>query len=239
MSSRREEKEQRRQERLAKEAELERSARTRRILGYVAGGVLGLAAVAAIVVAVIAGGDGGSKDPKPSLDEGPKVPIPRQQERDVRAAARAAGCTVRSFVPGARDREHVNGPVRYPQNPPVFGPHNQVPASDGNYVGQGAPGTENAVHSLEHGRVVIWYQPSLPRRRIQQLETLFAEPMPGKLPGYKQLLVERAQMPAQVAATAWGQQLRCPRLTDKTWDALRTFRVAAVDKGPENTPFPA
>jgi hypothetical protein len=237
VSSRQAEKERRRQERLAKEAEAAKSARQRQIMGYAAGGVLGVAAIVAIVIAVTAGGGGGS-EPKPSIDEGPKVPIPARQVTDLPQAAKAAGCTVRSFVPGANDREHVNGSVQYKQNPPVFGPHNPVPASDGDYVGQGAPQTEQVVHALEHGRVAIWYKPSLPQRRVQQLETLFAEPIEGQQAGYKQLLVERADMPFQVAASAWGQQLGCPQFNDKTFDALRAFRARYVDKGPENVPFP-
>jgi hypothetical protein len=237
MSSRKEEKERLRQERLAKEQAAAASERRRRTIGFGVGGVLAAAAVAAVIVAVAAGG-GGNESPKPNVSEGPKVPIPAQSTTDLQAAAKAAGCTVRSFTPGPNDRNHVNGTVNYKQNPPVFGPHNPQWAADGNYVGQGAPQTESLVHSLEHGRVILWYKPDLPQRRIDQLETLFAEPIEGRPEGYKQILVERSAMPAQAAATAWGQQLVCPQFTDKTFDALRAFRAAYVDKGPEQVPFP-
>ena len=237
MSSRQEEKERRKQERLAREQEIEKAERRRRLLGMLAGGVLAAAAIAAIVVAVTAGG-GGSDDPKPT-NEGPKVPIPAQKETDLDAAAKAADCSVRTFIPGANDREHVDGAVNYKQNPPVFGPHAPSPASDGNYVGQGDVSRESLVHALEHGRVVIWFKPALAKRRVSQLETLFAEPMEGSPAGYKQLLVENAEIPGEVAATGWGQQIICPRFTNATFDALRAFRLRAVDKGPENVPYPA
>jgi hypothetical protein len=238
VSSRKEQKEKLRQERLAREQAAAAAERRRRMIGFGVGGVLALAAIAAVVVAVVAGAGGDGDGPKQNGGEGPKTPIPAQREENLQAAAKAAGCTLRSFTPGANDRQHTEEKVNYQQNPPVFGPHNPQWASDGNYVGQGAPGTENVVHALEHGRVIIWYKPTLPARRISQLEALFSEPIEGKPEGYKQLLAERPNMPFEVAATSWGQQLGCRTLDDQVFDALRTFRATFVDKGPESVPFP-
>lgn len=237
MTSRREEKERRRAERLAAEQESARSEARRRRIGIAVGAALGVAAVAAIVIAVTAGGGGGDKvGPTTTY---PKVPIPPQKATDVRAAASAAGCQLRSFRPGPNDQLHVEGPVRYKQEPPVFGPHHQIPAHDGDYAGQGSPATETLVHALEHGRVIIWYRPGLPDRAIGQLETLFSEPFAGQPTGYKQILVERPGMPFAVAATSWGQQLGCPRFSERVFDALRGFRARYVSKAPEgNVPFP-
>jgi Protein of unknown function (DUF3105) len=237
VSSRKEQKEKLRQERLAKEREAAAAEKRRRMMGFGVGGVLAVAAIAAVIVAVAAGGGGGD-GPSQDGGDGAKTPIPAQRVDNLQTAARDAGCTLRSFTPGPNDRQHTEEKVTYKQNPPVFGPHNPQWASDGNYVGQGAPGIENVVHALEHGRVVIWYKPNLPARQISQLETLFAEPIEGKPEGYKQLLVEHPSMPFQVAATSWGQQLGCRTFTDQTFDALRTFRSTYVDKGPESVPFP-
>jgi hypothetical protein len=237
VTSRREEKERRRAERLAAEQEAARSEARRRRIGIAVGALLGVAAVAAIVVAVTAGG--GDGDGKTGASTTPKVPIPPQKTADVRAAATAAGCRLRSFTPGPRDREHVVGKVNYRQDPPVFGPHNEVPAHDGNYVGQGAPATENLVHALEHARVIIWYRPGIGDRPIGQLETLFSEPFSGQPAGYKQILVGRPTMPFAVAATTWGQQLGCPTFNQRVFDALRAFRAAYVNRAPEPTvPWP-
>ena len=240
MTSRREEKEQRRAERLAAEQEAARSEARRRRIGIAVGAALGVAAVAAIVIAVTAGGGGG--DGKTGASTTPKVPIPPQKTTDVRAAATAAGCRLRSFTPGPRDQDHVRGKVNYKQNPPVFGPHAPPPmwASDGNYVGQGTPATEKLVHSLEHGRVLIQYKPGLEQRRVGQLETLFNErPKRGVIPGYNTLLFEnRTRMPFAVAATSWGKQLGCPQFNDRVFDALRAFRTTYVDKAPEFIPYP-
>jgi hypothetical protein len=243
VSSRQEEKERRRQERMSREAEIARAERRRKVMGYGLGGLLGVAAVAAIVVAVAAGGgDGGGgggdgKGDRPKAT-GTNVPIPPPKETDLRKAARAAGCTLRSFTPTPNDRIHVDGRVKYEHNPPVFGQHSPTYAQDGNYVGVDQPATETVVHALEHGRVVLWYRPNLPRRRVQQLEALFVEPFEGRQEGYKQLVVAREGMPFQVAASSWGQQLGCRTFTDATFDAIRTFRIAYVDQAPERVPYP-
>jgi hypothetical protein len=238
VTSRREEKERRRAERLASEEQAARSEARRRRIGVAVGAALGIAAVGAIVIAVTAGGGRGGDKEGPTKTF-PKVPIPPQKTTDVRAAASAAGCQLRSFRPGPNDQLHVKGPVRYEQDPPVFGPHHEIPAHDGNYAGQGTPLTEPLVHALEHGRVIIWYRPGTADRAVGQLETLFSEPFAGQPAGYKQILVERPSMPFAVAATSWGQQLGCPRFSERVFDALRAFRASYVSKAPEgNVPFP-
>src|SRR5262245_44622584 len=63
-------------------------------------------------------------------------------------------------------RDHTDGPVPYPQVPPVGGPHNPVWLNCGIYD-QPAP-NENAVHSMEHGAVWITYQPDLPAADVAQ-----------------------------------------------------------------------
>ena len=56
-------------------------------------------------------------------------------------------------------------------------------------------------------------------------------------PGYKTLLFQNnTNMPFAIAATAWGQLLGCPAFNPKIFDALRDFRLAYLDKGPESLP---
>ncbi len=43
-------------------------------------------------------------------------------------------------------------------------------------------------------------------------------------------------MPYEVAATAWGHLLGCPKMNDEVFDALRAFFKDYVDKGPEKVP---
>jgi hypothetical protein len=43
-------------------------------------------------------------------------------------------------------------------------------------------------------------------------------------------------MPAQFAATAWTKSITCPQLTTQSIGAMREFRKAFTDKGPEFIP---
>src|SRR5215212_3432936 len=54
-------------------------------------------------------------------------------------------------------RSHVDGPVEYPQTPPVGGNHSPV-WQNCHYYDTSVP-NERAVHSLEHGAVWITYSP--------------------------------------------------------------------------------
>ena len=116
MSSRKEQKEKLREERLAREAAAKAAERRRRMMGFGVGGALAAAAIAAVVVAIAAGGGGGD-DNKPKGAPANTVPIPAQKITNLDAAAKAAGCTLRTFTPGANDRQHVEGTVQYKQNP--------------------------------------------------------------------------------------------------------------------------
>jgi hypothetical protein len=241
VTSRREEKERRRAERIAAEQAAAQAEARRRRLGIAAGAVLAIAAVAAVVYVIVAGGGGAGEKTGPSASRSAhKAPIPAQRTTDLQAAVTAAGCQLRTFTPGPHDRDHVTRKVHYKQNPPVFGPHYPMPASDGDYVGQGTPRTEMLVHALEHGRIEIQYRPGLDPKRVAQLETLYAErPKPNVISGYNTLLfANRTGMPFEVAATAWTHQLGCRRFNDGTFDALRAFRAQYLDKAPEYIPQP-
>ena len=234
MSSRAQEKEARRQERLAREAEEKRRAERNRRLQIVGGVILGVAVIAAILIAVVAS-SGGSDDSKPKSSgkanpEVKAVPLPPRKTTDLFAAAKAAGCVVRTFP--NEGRQHITGKGTYRTNPPTSGNHNPVPAEDGDYSGQQTPAPENYVHTLEHGRIEFQYAPGTPAKVIGQLRTLFAEQG-----SYHDLLFQNnTNMPYQVAATAWTHLIGCKQVNDKIWDALRAFRLRYTDQAPEQIP---
>src|SRR3954471_2894797 len=236
MASRKEEKERLRRERIEREQAEARKRSSRRRLQLVGGAVLGIVAIAAVVAAVIAA-TGGSDD-GPSAASDVKVPIPAQKISDLAAAAKAAGCSFRTFP--SEGRQHLpsesatfNG---YKTNPPTSGTHDPVPAEDGIYAPGNSPKKEAIVHQLEHGRVIYQYKQGTPKRRIDQLQTLFNESFRG-VAGYHQSLLENnTNMPFQVAAVAWTHYVGCPTFNDKVFDAFRAFRARFVDKGPELIP---
>jgi Protein of unknown function (DUF3105) len=219
MSSRAEEKERRRQKRLAKEQEAQRAAARKRTVQIGAGAILGLIVIAVVAVVVLAGG--GSKDD--SVDT-----------TKLAADAKAAGCTFKSFP--SEGRTHTAGNVNYKTNPPTSGNHNPTPAQDGFYRAGNSPPKENFVHSLEHGRIEFQYKPGAPAAQVAQLRKLAEEPFNGSA-GYHVLFFENnTKMPTDFAATAWTKSITCPEMTAGSINAMREFRKAFTDKGPEFIP---
>ena len=184
-----------------------------------------------LVVAAIAatfGLRGGGDDRGSALAP---APIPPQRTTDLDEAVRLAGArrTTHRYEFGVD--VHTTEPVDYPTNPPTNGPHAPRWTQDGQYAGLAAPPTGEVVHAQEHGRIVVQYRAGLPRRTLRQLVALYEE-SPEHV-----LLVENAtRMPCDVAATAWGQGLLCPRVNRNTFDAIRAFRDAFRDRGPEPVP---
>ena len=121
-------------------------------------------------------------------------------------------------------QDHVQTTVAYPQTPPVGGPHAPAWQNCGYY---NAPiGTENGVHSLEHGAVWVTYRPDLPTDQVDVLRALtrsqtyiLVSPFP--------------ELPAPVVASAWGRQVQLESVSDPRLDAF----VRAFRQGPQ-TPEP-
>jgi hypothetical protein len=228
MASRKDQKEKLRQERLEREqAEASAAARRRRVGYVVAGGLV--AAVAVVLVLIAATSGGGSSSGGGSTASGgtwPSGSIPARKETDLDAAAKAAGCTLTS--PKSEGRGHTTKPVNYKSQPPTSGSHDPVPAHDAAYLKN--PGMGHLVHALEHGRVIYWFKPSAPASVRGALKKLYDE--------QKELVIlaPDADMPYEVAATAWTQLLGCPKYNDKVPDALRAFRDGYRLKGPEYFP---
>jgi hypothetical protein len=117
---------------------------------------------------------------------------------------------------------HVDGPISYPQVPPVGGAHNPVWQTCTFYD---APvPSEKAVHSLEHGAVWITYRPDLPAGDVDTIATLARS--------RKDVLASRWDdgLPAPLVATAWGRQLRLQSASDPR---LAAFVRQYAGKGPE------
>jgi hypothetical protein len=218
MASRQEEKERRRRER--EEAEREAKAkeqRKRRLL--ILGGAVALLVVLVVAGVVIAGGGG-------STSSAASVP-------PLATAAKNAGCTLQSYPKGYQDRQHTNSKVTYKTNPPAFGPHNPIPAQDGDYAGRITPAKENLVHALEHGRIEVQYKKGTPKSTVSALEDVFNEKS-----DYMLLFENDTDMPYQVAAVAWTHILGCKQYNDKVPDAIRAFRDQYTLKGPEKITQP-
>ena len=97
------------------------------------------------------------------------------------AAARSAGCTGVRVVPpyaGGLDRAHIGSSVReppplstYPSIPPASGPHDPEPWDAG--VLLDPPPVYRAIHSLEHGAVIVWLRPDASGPAVSALRSYF------------------------------------------------------------------
>ena len=221
MAHRAEEKERRRQERIAQEEAARKAAARKRTLQVGGGVVLGLAVIAVVAIVALAGG-GGSKDKSTA------------SVSKLTTDAKAAGCTFSQFK--SEGRNHTASKVTYKTNPPTSGNHNPTPAQDGIYRAGNSPPKENFVHSLEHGRIEFQYKPGTPAADVARLRRLAEEPFNGNA-GYHILMFENTtKMPDQFAATAWTKSISCPTLSTQAIGAMREFRQAFTDKGPEFIP---
>jgi hypothetical protein len=236
VAHRQEEKERRRQERLERERKQAAVAARRKRLQLVAGGLLALAAVAAIVVAIVAASGGGDEREAsaPASGAAAAVKLPEQATSDINEAAKAAGCTLAN--PQFEGQNHEDKQFKasdYRTNPPTSGNHTPDWYEDGVYEPGTTPSLGMLVHPLEHGRIEVQYKPGTPKADVAKLEALLNE----QNEGYHMLLFENTTgMKAQVAATAWTHSLTCPKMNDKVFDAIRTFRARYIDKGPETVP---
>jgi hypothetical protein len=238
MASRIKQKEEARARRLADEQARSEQVRRNRRLQMLGGVVVVAVAVVAVAIAVSSGGGSTRPIAHPSA-KGVKLPKPKIT--NLAAAVKAAGCVMSIADPAVagsqQNRTHVapGTQVQYVTNPPSYGPHYPSPASDGVYAPGHVPAVGYIVHAMEHGRVEFQYKPGLPQKDVEQLNALFNEREGQWSPGQLLLLFpNQTGMPYQVAATAWGRVLGCKTFSPQVFDALRDFRLAYTNQGPEN-----
>ena len=235
MSSRQAEKERRRAERAAAEAAERKAAERRRRLQLLFGGLLVVAAATTVVLALVVGvfGDDESPGAPERLTDSAET-APTANIANLDQAVSQGNCELKKGLPiegESHDDKDFKG-ADYKTNPPTSGDHNPNWAQDGIYEAGNESRLGELVHTLEHGRIDVQYKKGTAVKVIRQLEGLL-----GEKGGYHQLLFQNpTEMPYAVAATAWGQLLGCKTVTPAAFDAIRKFRDAYTDKGPENVP---
>ena len=237
MASRKEQKEALRRERLEREQKAAQAASRKRLIGIVVAAVLALGIVGAIVAVALSGGDdgggnGGGGDDSAQVSYPDGGQIPDQKQAELAKAISASGCKEEEHKASGAG-QHVEDPVKYETEPPSIGSHNPVPAEDQAY--EEAPAAEHLVHSLEHGRIVIWVRPDASEELLGQLKALYDEDP------YHVIMAPRKELKEPVAVTAWvgqdtGHVLRCAEPNDQMWDAIRAFKESYRDKAPEFVP---
>jgi hypothetical protein len=144
------------------------------------------------------------------------------------AAATAAGCTG-TVNDASQGSSHVTTTVNYKFSPPSSGSHNPDPLPDGIPFYNPASGipVERAVHNLEHGFIVGWYDKDLPAAQVEKLRSLAANAGPrfigvpwtrGAFPDGKHFVL-----------TAWDRTQRC---TTVSADVIKDFVAKHANPDP-------
>ncbi|HEY9846255.1 MAG TPA: DUF3105 domain-containing protein, partial [Candidatus Caenarcaniphilales bacterium] len=137
-----------------------------------------------------------------------------------------------TFRPGTRIRdlgqEHVpeGTQVTYNSNPPTSGPHYQYPAAWGIY--KTPPRDEFLVHNLEHGGVLISYNPE--QIKGQELRRLRAQARKLSTINPRIIVTPRRNLNTAIALTAWGY---LQKLDSYNAAAVKSFYNAHIARGPE------
>lgn len=115
---------------------------------------------------------------------------------------------------------------QYRTDPPTSGPHYDDPAPPGFYDSPPRPGA--VVHSLEHGNIVIYFDPKrVPAKQVEELKQLAAK-YQGFWDGV--LVIARPDPKFPVIVTAWRHWLRLPKHDQ---EAIGAFIEAYRGRGPE------
>ena len=176
--------------------------------------------------------DFGFLPPDIEVDEREGTPPADGGTADLEGAAEAAGCDLQVDLPD-EGNTHFDDQEKEPDygtSPPTSGDHFFSPnengagaLADGAFLDQ-AP-DNRVVHSLEHGRVAIQYSPDLPEEDQLALKGLFDSDRPGLL------LFPNADMPYEVAATAWTALLGLRHVRGRG-DGRRRSRLPGRIPGP-------
>lgn len=152
------------------------------------------------------------------------------------AAEKKDGCLGVHTDPLSTAAQHFTVPIDYskekygdtsggtPPIPPTGGRHNPVSLGDTKrfYPLADKPRPERAVHNLEHGYIVAWYDSKLPADQVQLLQSMAKDPSMGRL-----LVVGwwQGDLPSDkhVVLTSWDKTDRCSSIdTSVTRDFYNT-----------------
>jgi hypothetical protein len=181
------------------------------------------AAIAAVVVVAVVALVLSDRDP------GQQITVPAG------VAASEAGCNeVEQFPEQGRDHIDVGADhLPYNSSPPTSGPHYGTPADAGFYPNPLPP--EQLVHNLEHGQIVIWYDPSAPESTIDGIQALVeGGNREAQRSGFVEPLLaapfDGLEQGFDYALTGWQNLQSCAAYSRA---AISDFRTEFQGRGPE------
>ncbi len=120
--------------------------------------------------------------------------------------------------------------VQYSTNPPAGGQHyGDSTAHAGIYDTSNVPADGYLVHSLEHGAVILWYNPKiLSSEQINKLKDIFNQT------SGKSIMAPRSSMDVSAGLSSWGQVLKLKSIDEKQ---IKAFFDMNSGRGPEQAPI--
>ncbi|HKX74168.1 MAG TPA: DUF3105 domain-containing protein [Acidimicrobiia bacterium] len=135
----------------------------------------------------------------------------------------AALANIETFADQGAAHIEANSPTpNYNSNPPTSGPHASTPAACGIYR-EPVPDV-NQVHTLEHGAVIVQYDPTVSEADREVLED-FGRDAPSHV-----IVAPREGMESPIALTAWTKRLL---LDTPDREAISAFYDLFAQFGPE------
>ena len=166
--------------------------------------------------------------------DGDTIPRPATLLDRAQEAARTAGCgeveTTPPYEPADQDRAHLDPasapPVSsYPTVPPASGPHAAIPPGPlpaGVYDSLTLADLYRAIHSMEHGASIVWYDPSAPAEHVARVVEFYDRRLQDAEVGQDRVIVAPYDFPGdaggllpedrQMALTAWHRLRFCDRV---------------------------
>lgn len=139
----------------------------------------------------------------------------------------SSGLSEEKALQEGRDHVAETERVTYTMNPPTSGNHSARTARWGFYKTD-PPLDENLVHNLEHGAVIIWYNPDkVSEAEYNQLFAVFQKMSDDE---FRTILVARPSLESKIALSAWGVLARFDAVNEK---AMLEFQANNKLNGPE------
>lgn len=158
--------------------------------------------------------------------------------REFNTLANANGCADLNVTSGSGEQDHLQPgeQTTYEESPPTHGKHAASTLPAGAYDEElPKDATEDinifkAVHSLEHGAIIIWHD-RLSEDALDRLEARYgAQPKVLVVP-YKAL-----EGKSKVAMSAWGRSVTCTKVSNNVIDEfIDRFRSARTAPEPNST----
>lgn len=174
-------------------------------------GVL-LVAVAIVAYVLTAGGGGGGDALADLPDRGDDAVISQVQDE-----------------PNDNTTHVDRGEAEYDRIPPTGGAHYDPSVGPGFYTEEQTLG--ELVHSLEHGYIVVWYDPSALSSDAEENLRTYSNEYTGRFKGFIAVPNPSDDPEANYVLTTWGKRLTMDQYDE---DTVRAFTAEYIGRGPEN-----